>query len=177
MSARPPVVVSGLPNMTPIFSRIWLMKITLVLDLETIPVSLRIAWDISRACSPIAASPISPSSSARGTSAATESTTITSTEPERISVSAISSACSPLSGWETSRLSTSTPSLPAVLGVEGVLGVDERGQSPALLGLRDDVERQRGLARGLGAVDLDDPAPRNPARRPAPRPGRSSRSG
>jgi hypothetical protein len=24
----PPVVVSGLPNMTPIFSRIWLMKMT-----------------------------------------------------------------------------------------------------------------------------------------------------
>ena len=116
MSARPPVVVSGLPNMTPIFSRIWLMKITQVFDLETIPVSLRSAWDISRACSPTAASPISPSSSARGTSAATESITITSTEPERIRVSAISSACSPLSGWATSRLSTSTPSLPQYSG-------------------------------------------------------------
>ena len=28
MSALPPVVVSGLPNITPIFMRIWLMKIT-----------------------------------------------------------------------------------------------------------------------------------------------------
>ena len=28
LEARPPGVVSGLPNMTPIFSRIWLMKIT-----------------------------------------------------------------------------------------------------------------------------------------------------
>ncbi len=92
------------------------MKITLVFDLETIPVSLRIACDIIRACNPIEESPISPSSSARGTRAATESTTITSTEPERISVSAISSACSPLSGCATSRLSMSTPSLPLYSG-------------------------------------------------------------
>ena len=37
------------------------------------PVSLRSAWDISRACKPTWASPMSPSISARGTSAATES--------------------------------------------------------------------------------------------------------
>jgi hypothetical protein len=106
-------VVSGLPNITPIFSRSWLMKIRDVLLFETIAVSFRSAWLIRRACSPICASPISPSSSERGTSAATESTTSTSTAPERISTSAISSACSPLSGCETSRLSMSTPSLPA----------------------------------------------------------------
>ena len=35
---------------------------------------------------------------------------MTSIAPERISISAISSACSPLSGWETRRLSVSTPS-------------------------------------------------------------------
>ena len=74
------------------------------------PVSLRSACDISRACKPIWASPISPSSSARGTSAATESMTITSIAPDRTSTSAISSPCSPLSGCETRRLSTSTPS-------------------------------------------------------------------
>ena len=96
--------------MTPIFSRSWLMKISEVFDFETAPVSLRSACDISRACSPICASPISPSISARGTSAATESTTTTSTAFERISTSTISSACSPLSGCETSRLSRSTPS-------------------------------------------------------------------
>jgi hypothetical protein len=39
----PPVVVSGLPNMTPIFNRIWLMKITMQRDLEIEPVSLRSA--------------------------------------------------------------------------------------------------------------------------------------
>jgi len=42
-------VVSGLPNITPIFIRIWLMKITVVMDLEMAPVSLRRAWDIRRA--------------------------------------------------------------------------------------------------------------------------------
>jgi hypothetical protein len=38
--------------MTPIFMRIWLMKITVEFDLETVPVSLRRAWLISRACRP-----------------------------------------------------------------------------------------------------------------------------
>ncbi len=33
MRAFPPVVVSGFPNMTPIFMRIWLTKITIVFDL------------------------------------------------------------------------------------------------------------------------------------------------
>ena len=110
MSARPPAVVSGLPNMTPIFMRIWLMKMTVHLLLEMVPVSLRSACDISRACRPMCESPISPSISARGTSAATESTTTTSTAPERTSGSVISSASSPVSGWETSRSSRLTPS-------------------------------------------------------------------
>ena len=96
--------------MTPIFMRIWLMKITSVLDLEIEAVSLRSAWLIRRACRPGSESPISPSSSARGTRAATESITSTSIAPERTSVSAISSACSPASGWEIRSLSMSTPS-------------------------------------------------------------------
>ncbi len=96
--------------MTPIFMRIWLMKITIVRDLEIEAVSLRSAWLISRACRPGRESPISPSSSALGVSAATESMTSTSTAPERTSVSAISSACSPVSGCEISRSSTLTPS-------------------------------------------------------------------
>ncbi len=86
------------------------MKIRQVFDLATIAVSLRSACDISRAWRPTCESPISPSSSALGTSAATESTTTTSTLLERTSISVISRACSPLSGWETRRLSMSTPS-------------------------------------------------------------------
>src|ERR1022692_1196761 len=50
----------------------------------TTPVSLRMAWDMSRACNPMWLSPISPSSSALGTSAATESITTTSMAPEAI---------------------------------------------------------------------------------------------
>jgi hypothetical protein len=56
---------------------------------------------------------MSPSISAFGTRAATESITITSSAPERTSVSVISSACSPVSGCEISSSSRSTPSLPA----------------------------------------------------------------
>ena len=113
MSALPPVVVSGLPNITPIFMRIWLMKITMVFERLMLPVSLRSACDISRACRPTCSSPISPSISAFGVSAATESTTTTSTAPERTSMSVISSACSPVSGCDTSRSSTLTPSFSA----------------------------------------------------------------
>ena len=107
--ARPPVVVSGLPNMTPIFMRSWLMKMAHVRDRLMLPVSLRRAWDMRRACSPMWESPISPSSSAWGTRAATESRTMTSRAPERTRVSTISRACSPESGWEMIRFSTSTP--------------------------------------------------------------------
>ena len=49
---------------------------------------------------------------ARGVSAATESITSTSTAPER-SISATSSACSPVSGWDMMRSSTLTPSFSA----------------------------------------------------------------
>jgi len=45
----------------------------------------------------------------RGSRAATESMTTTSRAPERTSCSVISSACSPVSGWEMRRLSMSTP--------------------------------------------------------------------
>ena len=72
--------------------------------------NFRNAWLIKRACRPTWLSPISPSISAFGTRAATESITIISMAPERIRFSAISSACSPLSGWEIRRFSQSTPS-------------------------------------------------------------------
>ena len=61
-------------------------------------------------------SPISPSISARGTRAATESMTTRSSAADRTSMSAISSACSPESGWETSSSSMLTPSSRAYVG-------------------------------------------------------------
>ena len=85
------------------------MKMTEVPEREMAAVSFRRAWDMSRACSPGSASPMSPSSSARGTSAATESITITSTALERTRASAISRPCSPVSGWEIKSSSVLTP--------------------------------------------------------------------
>ena len=89
------------------------MKTAVVLDLEIVPESLRRAWLIRRAWRPTWESPISPSISARGTRAATESITMTSMAPERTSMSAISRACSPVSGWEISSSSVLTPRLRA----------------------------------------------------------------
>ncbi len=116
MSARPPEVVSGLPNMTPIFSRIWLVKMQTHLVLLTTAVRRRIAWLIRRACAPTVASPIWPSSSALVVSAATESRTMTSMLFERIRVSMMLSASSPLSGCETRRSSRFTPTTRAYFG-------------------------------------------------------------
>ena len=39
-----------------------------------------------------------------------------------------------------------------------MLRVDEGRDAAVLLGIRDGVQRERGLARGLRAVDLDDTA-------------------
>src|SRR5688572_5572159 len=48
-------------------------------------------------------------------------------------------------------------------GIERVLRVHECGDAAQLLGLRDDRQRQRRLARGLRAVDLDHAAARHAA--------------
>ena len=44
-------------------------------------------------------------------------------------------------------------------GVQGVLCVHKGHLAAPLLGLRDDVQSQGGLAGGFRPVDLDDPAP------------------
>ena len=105
-----------MPYMTPIFSRSWLMKMTMQPVLLTTPASFLSAWLIRRATTPTLLSPISPSSSLRGSSAATESMTTTSSAPERTSCSVISSACSPVSGWEMSSSSMLTPRARAYAG-------------------------------------------------------------
>ncbi len=50
-----------------------------------------------------------------------------------------------------------------VVDVEGVLGVDKRRHTAALLGVGDHVQRQRRLTRRLRPVDLGHPAPRDTA--------------
>ena len=95
--------------MTPIFSRTWFVKMQSVFVEARTEVSLRIACDISRAWSPMWLSPMLPSISACGVSAATESTTITSSAPDLHSCSQMVSASSPEFGCATMRLSRSTP--------------------------------------------------------------------
>ena len=82
----------------------------------TTEVRRRMAWLISRAWEPTVASPIWPSSSARETRAATESMMMTSIEFDRIRASVMFSASSPLSGCETSRSSSFTPTTRAYFG-------------------------------------------------------------
>ena len=147
--------------MTPIFSRSWLMNTTAVFDRAMPPVNLRSAWLISRACRPMCESPMSPSISAFGTSAATESMTTTSTAPERTRISQISSACSPVSGCEISSASTSTPELSRVVRVQRMLRVDVRRDAAGLLGVRDDMQAERRLAARLRSVDLADATARD----------------
>ncbi len=83
-----------------------------------------------------------------------------STEPERIRVSAISSACSPKSGCEIKQLVEIDAEIAGILRIEGVLGVDERDQPARLLGVGDDVQGEGGLSRRFGTVDFDHPTAR-----------------
>ena len=143
--ARPPVVVSGLPNMTPIFSRSWLMKMQVVFDFEGVVPSFRRACDIRRACRPTLLSPISPSISARGTRAATLSMTMASMALERTSMSQISSACSPVSGWEMRTSSYINPKTGRIGRIECMLGVDEGDDAAERLGLGENLKGKRGF--------------------------------
>ena len=118
-------------------------------------------WLISRACRPTWESPISPSNSFCGTRAATESMTITSTALDLISISVMCMASSPLLGWLTSRVSSSTPSFLAQLGSRACSASMKAAMPPRFLGLGDHVQGQRGLAAGFRPEDLHHPAPRN----------------
>ena len=55
------------------------------------------------------------------------------------------------------------PQLSRVLRIERVLGVHEGRHAAKLLRLGNDLQRQRGLARGFGSEDLDDAAARHAA--------------
>ena len=87
----------------------------------------------------------------------------TSSAPERTSISAISSACSPLSGCDTQQIVDVRRRCGARSRVHRMLGVDERRQAALALRLGDDVVAERRLARGLGAEDLDDASARDAA--------------
>ena len=149
--------------MTPIFSRSWLVKMSAVLLRLMAPVSLRSAWLMRRACRPTKASPISPSISARGTSAATESM-----------IDDVHAVAADQGLGDLERLLTGVrladqqlvdvdADVPGVAGVERVLRVDEGGDSARALRVGRDVVAERRLAARLGAEDLGDPAARHAA--------------
>src|SRR6201992_494424 len=129
------------------------MKIAVVLAWLSAPVILRRAWDMRRAWRPTWLSPISPSISARGTSAATEAITTLSMAPDRLTGVRL--------GHEQGV--GVDPQIFGVLGVERVLGVDERGDAAELLSVGDRVQGHGGLTAALRAVDLDDAAARETA--------------
>jgi len=175
LSASPPDVVSGLPNITPIFWRIWLMKTMHVFVREIVGLRMRNAWLMSRALQTMCESPISPSTSERGTNAATESMTMMSTAFDLMSISAILSASSALPGWLTRRPSRSTPSrLPRP--VKRVFGINKGRHAPLLLRVGHDVQGDRGLAACFRSKDLNDAArgiPRPPRAISRSMPGRN----
>jgi len=86
----------------------------------------------------------------------TVSMTMMSIALERISESAISSACSPLSGCVDEQVVDVHAEFLCVETVERMRGVDEGCDAARLLRLGDRMDRQRRLARRFGAVDLDD---------------------
>jgi hypothetical protein len=78
-------------------------------------------------------------------------------------VSVISSACSLAVRLRHQQVLELHAQPPRVLGVERVLGVDERAHAAGLLRLGDRVQGQRRLAARLRPEDLDDAPARQPA--------------
>ncbi len=134
------------------------MKTRQVFDFETMPVSLRSAWDMRRAWRPTWLSPISPSSSARGNERRDrvddDDVDRAGADEHLRDLEGLLAAV----GLRDEEVVDVDAELPGVLRVERVLRVDERREAAELLRLGDDVERERRLARRLGAEDLDDAA-------------------
>ena len=140
--------------------------------------SLRSACDISRACRPTCVSPMSPSSSAFVTSAATESTTTTSTalradqhlgDVERL-FAGVRLRDEQVVEIDAERLRRSSGSSACSTSMNAAV-------PPSLLRFGDDVQRERRLTARFRAVDLDDAAAREARRRRARDRGRSIRTG
>ena len=157
------MVVSGEPYITPIFIRIWLMKITMVLDLLIEAVSLRSAWLISRACRP----------GQRIAHLALEFG-VRHQCRHRIDHQHIDRARAHQRVADFQRLLAGVglrdqefvdvdAELAGIDRVERVFGVDEGADAALLLALGDGVQRQRGFARGFRPVDFDHPAARQAA--------------
>ena len=149
--------------MTPIFSRIWFVNRQTVFARLRLPASLRSACDISRACRPTwllahLALELDPRRQ-RGDRVDGDHVDGAGADEdvddlERL-LAVVGLGDQQLVGVDADPL--------RVDRVERVLGVDERADAAAGLGLGDDVVDERRLTRGLGAEDLDDPPARHAA--------------
>jgi hypothetical protein len=123
--------------MTPIFSRIWLMKTRQVLDLETMPVSLR------RACDRIDDDDIDRAAANQDFA-----------DFQRL-LAAVR--------LRDQEIFDIDPELARIIRIQRVFGVDESGGAAEFLGFGDGVQRKRGLAAGFRAEDFDNAAARKSA--------------
>ena len=116
-----------------------------------------------RACRPTKESPISPSISARGVSAATESITTISIAPRAHKrFCNVQTLLTGVRLGDQQAVNVNAECL-GVNRVERVLGVDKRSRAAQLLRLCNAVQRNRGLTGGFRSVDLNDSAARQTA--------------
>ena len=163
MSARPPGVVSGLPNMTPIFSRSWFVKRQIVSVRLSVPASLRSAWLISRRLqADVAVAHLALDLGLRRQGR----DRVDRDDVERAGAHEQLGDLERLLagvGLRDEQVVDVDADLARVLRVHRVLGVDEGADAAAALGLGDHVVDERRLARALRPEDLDDAAARQPA--------------
>ena len=149
----------GEPYITPIFSRSWLMKMAMVLDFDSVPVSLRSAWDMSRGLQADMGVPhvpldLGPRRQGRHR--------VDDQDVERTGADQhVGDLERLLAGvrLRDQEVVDVDPDGPGVDRVHGVLGVDVGADAAVALRLGHRVHGQRRLPRRLGAVDLHDATP------------------
>jgi hypothetical protein len=154
----PPVVVSGLPNITPIFMRIWLMKITMQFERPMLAVSLRMAWLIRRAWAAhlhVAHVALDFGLGHQGGDRVDHDQADRAGAHQRIDDLQRLFAGVGLADQQFIQVDAQ---LLGILRVKRVFGIDKGADAALFLFFGHDMQRQRGLARRFRPVDLDDPA-------------------
>ena len=156
-------MVSGLPYITPIFMRSWLMKMTMHFERLIEPVSLRkrLAHQ-ARLEADVAVAHLALDFGARHQ----RGDRIDHQHVDRVRAHQRVDDLERLLagvGLRHDQFVDVDAQFLGIAGVERMLGVDEGGGPAKLLRFGDDVERERGLARAFGAVDLDHAAARQAA--------------
>ena len=163
MRALPPVVVSGEPNITPIFIRIWLMKMTMRVGL--LDRAGELAQGLAHEAGLQAGQRIAHLAFDLGLGRERGDRV----DDDQVDRGRADQRIDDLErllagvGLGDEQLLQVDAELLRVLHVERVLGVDEGAGAAELLHLGDDLQGERGLAGGLRAVDLDHPAARQAA--------------